>query len=109
MTRFASYYYCLPNGRAPVREFIDSLSVSAYRRFVFKKELLEEFGPSLPMPHARHLGKGLYELRFRGREGNIRMLYFFTEKNKVVFVHAFKKTSRKTPKKDLVLAYGRMG
>lgn len=109
MAHFTSYYYRLPSGRVPVREFIDSLKITTYRKFLFKKELLEEFGPSLPMPHARHLGKGLYELRLKGEDGAVRVLYFFMKKKKIIFVHSFKKKTRKTPNKELDLAYKRMG
>ena len=108
MANFTSYYYLSSNGKAPVRDFIDSLRLSTYRKFIFKKELLEEFGPRLPMPHARHLGRGLYELRFKGEDGAIRVLYFFVEKKKVILVHSFKKTTKKTPTRNLGLAYKRM-
>ena len=108
MPNYTSYYYRLPNGKVPVRDFIDSLKISTYRKFVFKKELLEEFGPKLPMPHAKYLGDKLYELRLRGENGAIRVLYFFVEKRKIIFVHAFKKTTRKTPEKALKLAYKRV-
>ena len=108
MTHFTTYYYRLTNQRVPVRDFIDSLKVTTYRKFIFKKELLEEFGPRLPMPHARHMGGGLYELRFKGEDGAIRILYFFVENKKIIFVHAFKKTSQKTPRNDLEIGYKRM-
>lgn len=108
MANFSSYYYCLPNGRIPVKQFINSLAISTYRKFIFKKELLEEFGPRLPMPHARHIRSGLYELRFSGEDGAIRILYFFIESKRIIFVHAFKKTTQKTPRSDIDLAYQRM-
>jgi len=33
-------------------------------------ELVEEFGPSLGRPHTTPLGKGLFEIRAKGKEGN---------------------------------------
>lgn len=99
--------YCLPNGKAPVKEFIDSLKISAYRKFVYKKELLVRYGPWLSMPHAKYLGKGLSELRFTTEEGDARIIYFLIN-NKMVLVHAFMKTTQKTPKNALELAYKRM-
>lgn len=107
MKNFTTYYYCLPSGKAPVKEFIDALKISTYRKFIFKKELLEEFGPMLPMPHAKHLKEGLYELRFEGEDGNIRVIYFFLENKRIIFVHAFKKTTQKTPRRELEIAHKR--
>jgi len=104
---FEITFYCLPNGRSPVKEFVDSLKMPAYRKFVYKKELLAGYGPWLSMPHTKYLGKGLLELRFATEEGDIRIIYFFTNK-KIVLVHAFKKTTQTTPKNDLELAYKRM-
>ena len=108
MRRFGTFYYCLSNGKAPVGEFIDSLSAKSYSNFVFKKELLEEFGPKLSMPHAKHMGKGLYELRVSDLNGKIRLFYFFVKRNSIIFVHVIVKKTQKTPKKDLNLAYKRM-
>ena len=108
MGKFTTFYYCLPSGKTPVREFVDSLNSKGYGNFVFKKELLEEFGRKLPMPHAKYMGKGLYELRVSDPDGKIRMFYFFVKKYSIIFVHAIMKKTRKTPKKDLALAYKRM-
>ena len=57
------------------------------------------------MPHAKHLGEGLYELRFTGLDGAIRIFYFFIEEYSIIFVHAFKKKTNKTSKKDLFVSY----
>ena len=35
---------------------------------------METFGPQLGMPHTRALGKGVYKLRLKGREGIARVL-----------------------------------
>ena len=40
-----------------------------------RKYLLEEFGHKLPEPHAKYLKDGIFELRFSGKEGKIRVLY----------------------------------
>ena len=41
--------------------------------------MLSERGPKLQMPHSRHLGGGLYELRFDLQRGRVaqRVTYFF--------------------------------
>jgi len=108
MAKFITYYYCLPGGRVPVRDFVDALDITTYRKFIYKKELLEEFGPRLPMPHARYMGAGLYELRFTGSDGAIRVFYFFAEHNSIILLHAFIKKTEKTPSNELDTAYKRM-
>ncbi len=52
MSKYTTYYYNLPSGKTPVIEFVDSFDEKTYGKFIFKKELLEEFGPKLPLPHA---------------------------------------------------------
>lgn len=107
MARFTCYYYLTESNRSPVREFIDSLDISTQRRFFFVKELLEEFGHRLPYPHAKYIRDGIFELRFHGREGAIRVLYFFLQQDKIVFVNGFVKKTNKTPRKEIAVAIER--
>ena len=76
-----------------------------YARLV---ELLEEFGPDLKMPYSFPMGKQLFELRPRGREGIGRALYCFLKGKRVVVLHAFIKKTQKTSEHDLKLARKRM-
>lgn len=107
MTRHASYYYLSESGRSPVREFIDSLDFKSQRKFFFVTELLENLGHKLPFPHAKYIGNDIFELRFRGHEGNIRVLYFFYHQDKVIFTNGFIKKSAKTPKNEIEIAVER--
>lgn len=52
-----------------VRLEIDSLPPDIRASYARLTELLEEFGLELRMPHSRAMGRGLFELRPRGREG----------------------------------------
>jgi len=104
MSKYKCHYYRTARGKSPVEEFIDSLDRRTQVKFFYKKGLLEEFGPKLPFPHARYIGEGLYELRFEGREGQIRILYFFFYMAKVIFVHGFIKKTKKIPKKEIEIA-----
>lgn len=80
MAKITAYYYLTESGKSPAKEFIDSLDFKAQRKFFFVKELLEEFGHRLPFPHAKYIGNSIFELRFKGHGGAVRMLYFFTMK-----------------------------
>ncbi|NQU73886.1 MAG: type II toxin-antitoxin system RelE/ParE family toxin [Candidatus Omnitrophica bacterium] len=96
--------YLVKGKRSPVKEFICSLDFWTRRKFLDKKDLLEEFGHKLPGPHAKYLKDGIFELRFSGKEGKIRVLYFFFHKNKAIFTNGFIKKTQKTPKQQLKLA-----
>ena len=62
--------------------------------FLHIVEMIEEFGPSLGMPYTSPLGKGLFEIRAKGKE--------------IIILHSFVKKTQKTPKKDLDIARKRM-
>ena len=76
--------------------------------FLHSLELLEEFGPSIGMPHIRPVSKGLYEVRAQGKEGLGRALYCVVPGRELVIVNVFVKKSRKTPVKEIRLAQKRM-
>ncbi len=71
-------------------------------------ELLMEFGPNLRMPHSRALGRGLFELRARGREGVGRVFYCFAVGQRVVILHAFVKKTQQIPEQEVRIARKRM-
>ena len=95
--------YLTKGKRTPVLEFINSLSHWTQRKFFSRKDLLEEFGPKLAFPHKKHIIDGIYELRFKGAEGQIRLLFFFY-KNEAIFINGFIKKTKRTPKNPLKVA-----
>ncbi|MEK7849413.1 MAG: type II toxin-antitoxin system RelE/ParE family toxin [Candidatus Omnitrophota bacterium] len=102
-----TYYFCTESGKSPVRDFIDSLDGSTQRKFFFVKGLLEEFGHRLPQPHAKYIGDDIFELRFIGKEGGIRILYFFFRQDKTIFTNGFVKKSDKIPTREKSVAQER--
>ena len=107
MNKVVCYYFATESGRLPVREFIDSLDIKTQNKFFFVKGLLEEFGHKLPQPHAKYIGDEIFELRFMGREGAVRVLYFFFHHDKAIFTNGFVKKSNKTPEREKALAMER--
>ena len=59
----------------------------------------------LGMPYSKKLTKEINELRIRGRE-EIRILYTFSKSN-IYLLHAFKKKTQKTSKKEIKTAEAR--
>lgn len=107
MAPYRCFYYTAESGDSPVEKFIDSLDYKTQRKFFFKKGLLEEFGPRLPYPHSKYIDEDIYELRFEGLEGAIRILYFFFYRNEVIFTNGFIKKSNRMPKREKELALER--
>jgi phage-related protein len=66
--------------------------------------LLEEFGLELRMPHSREMGRGLFELRPRGREGIARVIYCTEVGRKIIILHSFIKKTNETPKLEMDIA-----
>ncbi|MCA9406917.1 MAG: type II toxin-antitoxin system RelE/ParE family toxin [Candidatus Omnitrophica bacterium] len=87
---------------------MDSLDNRSQQKYFEVIELLEQYGKSLPEPHAKHLRDGVYELRFFGIEGRIRILYFFYHKAKAVFTNGLIKKTGAIPGNVLKTAKERM-
>lgn len=107
MTKINCYYFVTQSGKSPVRDFIDSLDFKTQRKFFFAKALLEEYGHRLPQPHAKYISDDIFELRFSGQAGAIRVLYFFFHQDRVIFTNGFVKKTDKTPKNEKALAVQR--
>ena len=60
---------------------------------------------SRPMPS---IGRGVHELRLKHRPGTYRVVYALVRYGTVYVVHAFKKTARTTPKRNIELARRRL-
>jgi phage-related protein len=106
--KYTCFFYETPDGKRPVEDFIKSLGEHAQDKFIFKKELLGHFGPDLRYPHTKNIGDGIFELRFKSAEGQIRILFFFFCGRQIVLLHGFVKKKQKTPKKEIKIAKKRM-
>jgi phage-related protein len=75
-----------------MQEFLDGLHPSQELPFVkYKIDLLEEHGYRLGRPHAAPLGQNIYELRTYANKRQIRCLYFFHARDRVVLSHGLVK------------------
>lgn len=93
-------------GDKPVEKFFYEQQLKTQAKMLHLFELLETYGSQLGMPHAKQLGLGIYELRIRGKE-ELRIFYGFKQKT-VYLLHAFKKQTQKTPRKELEVARKRL-
>ena len=95
-------------GRAPVNEYLDTLQLPDRARVVRAIGLLEDYGPLLKMPHARHLAGKIWELRIDGRPNSHRVLYAGVPGRKFILLHTFAKKTDKTPPDELATAQRRL-
>lgn len=100
---FIVEYYEKSNGNRPVEEFILSLDYKLQAKVSRSINLLEEFGINTRKPYSEKLEDDIFELRIIQGNNIARILYFF-DKNKIILVNAFIKKTRKTPRKEIILA-----
>jgi len=103
-------FYTTVHGRSPIEEFISQLPEETQREMIDALLLLEQ-GVNLAMPLSRNLSSiktGLHELRFRDRIGQVRLFYYIKTGEAIHALHAFRKKSRETPKKEIALAVRRI-
>ncbi|KGJ90479.1 type II toxin-antitoxin system RelE/ParE family toxin [Thalassotalea sp. ND16A] len=77
-------------------------------RFIRIMDLMEIHGANLGSPHTKSLGRGLFEIRAKAKEGIARGMFCYLQGKNIVIVHAFIKKTQKIPSKELELARQRM-
>ena len=70
--------------------------------------ILEEQGPDLKRPYADIVQDKIRELRIQFSKTNVRILYFFFHKNKIILLHAFKKKDWAVHPQEIETARERM-
>ncbi len=91
-------------GRVPVQEFLSFMQEGIRQKFYRYLEQLELLGPQLGRPYADKVRDNLYEFRIRFGSDNIRILYFFMNRDVVILTHAFKKDQQRLLENDIQLA-----
>lgn len=107
MKRLPAFFYELPSGRSPVRDWIRGLDV-ADRKIIGEDIKDVEFSWPIGMPLVRALGQGLWEVRSNLTQGRIARVLFCTHESRMVLLHGFVKKTQKTPEADRDLALKRM-
>lgn len=72
--------------------------------------LMKQFGNyALGLPHVRKLqGTPLWEIRLKDKKGIARVIFVSQEKETILFLHAFRKKTQKTPTQAIDLALQRL-
>jgi phage-related protein len=101
---FTIQYVELPNGRVPVREFLDSLDDKAAAKVAAIMERLRIHGTQIPAKFSKNLGNGLFELRVEHFDRIFRVFYFFQPGMLVVLASGFQKKTMGIPQIQIARA-----
>lgn len=91
-----------------LQEILLKFPAGVQARYVHLTERMIEFGPDLGMPHTRSMGRGLFELRMKSKEGIGRVFFCNLPGRRIMMLHAVVKKSAKTPANELKIARDRM-
>jgi len=86
----------------PAVEFLRGIDTKLRAKAARTIELLRQFGPTLPMPHAKKLsGYPLWELRVKQGSNIVRMFYFAIGGTTYVVTSGFSKKSDRTNRAEI--------
>jgi phage-related protein len=85
-----------------------ALPAGILANFLRITELIEEFGPDLGRPHTAPLGKGLFEIRAKGREGISRSVFCSVKGQEIVILLSVIKKTNSLPARQMATVHKRM-
>jgi phage-related protein len=98
---FTIEYVELPNGRAPAREFVDSLDEKAAARIDAFIERLRVSGNRMQGKFVKKLTNELFELRVKQFDRIFRVLFFYQPSMLIVITSGFQKKTEQTPPAEI--------
>lgn len=101
-------YYKDAQGNEPVKEFLNSLSITARVKVMKLIDFLTERGVLLKEPYTRQVRGKIRELRVKDMQGAVRILYFTYTGRRFILLHGFIKKTEKTPDREIEIAEKRM-
>jgi phage-related protein len=101
-------FYMTASGRSPIEDFIKGLSAADQARFADVYTGIVAHGLSCPRVIFKPLTGKLWEIKFTGKGGKYRIAYVVVVGDRMIWLHAFKKKTQKTPQNDLEIAEKRM-
>lgn len=99
-----TYDFAEVNDKAPMIEFLDSLSKKERAKMFAYIEKLVELKNNALQPKenlSKHLEDGIFELRVSFENRISRSFYFYEAEGQIIFTHGFVKQERKTPKIEI--------
>lgn len=106
LRKIPAAFYRSASGAEPVREWLRGLSAED-RKIIGRDIARVEYGWPIGMPTCRALGDGIYEVRSNLPGGRTARVLFCVEDRYLVLLHAFFKTTQKTPSAEMAIARSR--
>jgi phage-related protein len=103
-SEFTIEYVRLPNGRAPGRDFVDSLDDKAAARIDAFIERLRIYGNRMQGKFVNKLTGDIFELRVKQFDRIFRVLFFYQPGMLIVITSGFQKKTEKTPPAEIAKA-----
>jgi phage-related protein len=104
ISEFTIEYVELPNGRAPAREFVDSLDDKAAARIDAFIDRLRIYGNRMQGKFVKKLTGDIFELRVKQFDRIFRVLFFYQPGMLIVITSGFQKKTEQTPQGELTRA-----
>ena len=95
-------------GTNPAGAFIEGLDAKTQARLAWSVEQLRTRNVLAREPLVRHIDGKIWELREESNTNIYRILYFAAVGRRFVLLHAFQKRTRKTPRREIVIAQQRL-
>lgn len=100
-------FYISESKDNPVEIFLEALESREHAKILRIIQYIQEYGLRAVLPHVKKLsGVPLWEIRVLGRD-SIRVLYVVPIEQTVLLLHGFRKKTRKTPEKEIIIALRR--
>lgn len=97
-------FYTDKDGRVPIIEYLDELSVKEKAKILKYIEFLRVHNGVLDEPYSKHIKDKIRELRVDFSRKRHRIFYFtFINKN-IILLHVFLKKTEKTPLREIEMA-----
>jgi phage-related protein len=97
-------YVELPDGRAPAREFVNSLDDKAAARIDAFIERLRIYGNRMHGKFVKKLTDDIFELRVKQFDRIFRILFFYQPGMLIVITSGFQKKTERTPPSEITRA-----
>ncbi|MFH1860326.1 MAG: type II toxin-antitoxin system RelE/ParE family toxin [bacterium] len=99
-----TYDFAEINGKVPMIEFMESLSLKESAKIFAYIDKLVELKSNGIQPKenlSKYLGDGIFEIRVNFENRISRSLYFYESQGQIIFTHGFVKKEQKTPKGEI--------
>ncbi|HLG29403.1 MAG TPA: type II toxin-antitoxin system RelE/ParE family toxin [Candidatus Brocadiales bacterium] len=99
-----TYDFAEINGKVPMIEFLDSLSIKERAKiFAYIEKLVElkNIGIQPKKNLSKHLEDGIFELRVSFENRISRSFYFYESEKQIIFTNGFIKKEQRTPKSEI--------